>query len=87
MKFIHSTKAREIAYQWHGGQNSPLYAFASSGLIEDLTELDKDISRCEKLAGTHKDCLSLASLRRYIRSPIIRAMPGRYPFVAPWVGV
>lgn len=84
MKFIHSTKAREIAYSWHGGQDSPLYAFASSGLIADLVDLDKEIASCEQLAGTHKDCLSLASLRRYIKSPLIRAMPGRYPFAAPW---
>lgn len=87
MSTLHSTKAREIAYSWHGGQDSPLYAFASSGLIADLVELDKEIARCEMLAGTVKDCLTLAQLRRYIKSPIIRAMTGKYPFAAPWANL
>lgn len=87
MKTIHSNKAREIAYSWHGGQWSPLYAFASSGLIESLVDLDKEIAACEQLAGTRKDSLELAQLRRYIKSPIIRAIPGRYPFAASWANL
>ena len=87
MKTIHSSKARELAYSWHGGQDSTLYAFASSGLIADLVALDKEIASCETLAGTRKDSLTLAQLRRYIKSPIIRAIPGRYPFAAPWANL
>lgn len=36
---ISEGEARLIASQWHGGQNSPLYAFASSGtILPDLAD-------------------------------------------------
>jgi len=86
-KFIHSSKAREIAYSWHGGQWSALYAFASSGLIEDLNVLIREVRNCEQLAGTKSDCRNLNALKRYLSSTIIRRIPGRYPYAAPWAQI
>jgi hypothetical protein len=41
----HTVQARTLAYQWHSGQWTALYAFASSGIVEDkgllLAEIDK----------------------------------------------
>jgi hypothetical protein len=30
-------EARRIAYDWHGGQGSPLYSFASTGDVANIT--------------------------------------------------
>lgn len=38
-------KARELMYEWHGGQFSTMYAAASSGLVENLQAL---ISECQE---------------------------------------
>ena len=83
-KFIQSSKARELAYSWHGGQNSDLYAFASSGLIADLNSLIREIDSCAQLAGTKSDCRALVGLRRFVQSSLIARIPGKYPFAAPW---
>ena len=82
-RYIKSEKARALAYSWHGGQFSPLYAFASSGLVEDHNELLRDIERCQMLAGTTRDCRDLRGLYRFTQSCLAR-VPGKYPFVAPW---
>jgi hypothetical protein len=82
-KFINSEKARSIAYSWHGGQFTPLYAFASSGIIENLSALIREINSCATLAGTTRDCKDINALLRYIKSGIIAACPdGNYR--APW---
>ena len=39
-------EARSLAYQWHGGQWSPLYAFASSGLVKEPIALHNEIVSC-----------------------------------------
>lgn len=39
---IQNKTARELMYSWHGGQDSALYAAASSGLVQDWEELLKD---------------------------------------------
>ena len=83
-RIIHSRKARELAYDWHGGQWSALYAAASSGLIEDLQALIREIDSCLVLAGTKADVRALNSLKRYFQSSIIASIPGRYPYAAPW---
>ena len=43
-------KAREAAYDWHGGQWSALYAFASSGICEEKGELFSELENCLVLA-------------------------------------
>src|ERR1043165_1507823 len=39
-------KMRREFYAWHGGQNSPLYAAASSGLVDDVAALQREIRAC-----------------------------------------
>ena len=39
-------EARQTAYDWHSGQWSPLYAFASSGIIESKGALLGEIEDC-----------------------------------------
>ena len=84
MKVIDSRKARNIAYQWHGGQWSALYAFASSGLIEDLQALCREIDACAVVASTKTAVREVKSLRRFVGSSVIAKIPGRYPYAAPW---
>lgn len=44
-KFTYS-KMRRTFYAWHSGQNSPLYAAASSGLVADIPALQREILHC-----------------------------------------
>lgn len=83
-RVIDSRKARKLAYDWHGGQSSPLYAFASSGLIEDLNALIREVDNCAVVASTATAVREVKSLRRYLRSGQIARIPGRYPYAAPW---
>ena len=85
MKVIESRKARNIAYQWQGGQwSAHLYAFASSGLIEDLQALCREIDACAVVASTKTAVREVNSLRRFVGSSAIAKIPGRYPYAAPW---
>lgn len=42
------SEARQVAYDWHGGGESPLYQFASTGQINIYTadRLQDDIEAC-----------------------------------------
>ena len=40
------TKMRQQFYAWHGGQDSPLYAAASSGLVADTLALQNELRAC-----------------------------------------
>lgn len=37
---------RQVFYSWHGGQWSPLYAAASSGLVDDADALASELRKC-----------------------------------------
>lgn len=41
-------KLRATLYAWHGGQNSVLYAAASSGLVESVVELQEELIKCSR---------------------------------------
>ena len=47
--------ARDTAYEWHGGQSSPLYAFASSGIIESPEALLGEIGDCIEAVSGNPD--------------------------------
>lgn len=47
---ISESKARDIASQWHGGQTSSLYAFSSSGTIDE--GLESEIEFCMNNSST-----------------------------------
>ena len=66
---------RQIAYEWHGGQDSPLYSFASTGKVwgeEHRRALLLEIQECENVChegdGDGENGDDLARLRRYIDS-------------------
>lgn len=84
MRTISANRARELAYAWHGGQWSELYAFASSGLVENKTALLKDIERCAMLAGTKRDCRDVTSLHRFVQFRLAESGIAKYPLAAPW---
>lgn len=51
---------RDTAYSWHSGMWSPLYAFASSGIIANrnalIDEIDKDIDwMCDQELNQKRD--------------------------------
>ena len=81
-------RMREVFYEWHGGQFSPLYAAASSGLVDDVDalrrELIVDALHCEdpKIApftgprAAQKNRREAAYLRRIANAlPIILSAP------------
>ena len=40
-------EARKLAEGWHGGQTSPLYSFASTGVIHfDYWDYSREIKQC-----------------------------------------
>lgn len=56
---------RSIAAEWHGGQDSALYAYASTGTIipgEVLAEID----RCLSFAKNRQDEVRLLALRDHL---------------------
>ena len=55
---------REIASQWHGGQSSALYAYASTE--SKVPGLEAEVKRCLKLATSAKEKSKLASFYAYI---------------------
>jgi hypothetical protein len=66
---------RATAYEWHGGQGSALYSFASTGDIYDGQQLLKEIAQCFKVlfeSGQYSkteqivEGLKLAGLRSWI---------------------
>ena len=46
MRKFQSAKMRRVFYSWHGGQTSPLYAAASSGLVADIGALQRELRAC-----------------------------------------
>ena len=81
-RLITHEKARRIAYDWHGGQSSPLYAFASSGLVADLPALVAEIDDCKRY-GLSTQLRELDQLRRFVLA-MPRTNDASYPYTAPW---
>jgi hypothetical protein len=83
MKTISKEQARRIAADWHDGQNSPLYQFASSGVFiasESARYLqaaqrciDKDGHSVYAKECTKTELLTLGRLKRYFESESAKA--------------
>lgn len=61
-------EAQFIASQWHGGQSSSLYAFCSTGTIDDFLEIE--IENCLTQAMNFvkdPDVVDLARLLEYVK--------------------
>ncbi len=78
------TQARQLAYDWHGGQSSALYAFASSGLVERLHKLLAEVSANQMAAASQSDVRDLARLYRYVEQDLEHRPADRYPWRAEW---
>lgn len=84
-RHIHQNKARSLAYQWHGAMGSPLYAFASSGVVVSHPALLCEIRQCEAVAETVTDKRNTRALFRFARD-CVGVAPGNV-WHAPWVTV
>ena len=64
---ITKEKARQIASNWHGGQWSGLYQFASSGIYvsENHDRYIREVERDLNLAKLKKDKEDLRKLKNY----------------------
>lgn len=78
-------EARNLAYEWHGGQWSPLYAFASSGLVKDPTALHNEIVFCSRTTDA-ADKKELQGLLAYVALHVKKAPEGArwQGYFAPW---
>ena len=65
-------EARRIAGEWHGGQSSPLYAFASSGSLSQpiLDEIEQNLTGTDWGDVDHKAYKELQQLQTYVESRI-----------------
>lgn len=61
-------KAKRIASDWHDGQRSALYQFASSGIIvpENYNDYQDEIQKNINIAKTNKDINELHQLSQYL---------------------
>lgn len=80
-----SEEARSLAYEWHGGQWSPLYAFASSGLVKEPTALRNEIVSCLGVSDS-ADREALKNLLAYTALHVKKAPEGArwQGYFAPW---
>jgi hypothetical protein len=78
---IYAKTARQLAYSWHSGQSSPLYAAASSGLVADWTALLDEVNGIEDTADRTR-------LREFFKSWQYRAprkgVAGAICSILPW---
>lgn len=78
-------EARSLAYEWHGGQWSPLYAFASSGLVKEPIALHNEIVSCLGVSDP-ADRETLKNLLAYTALHVKKAPEGArwQGYFAPW---
>ncbi len=78
---MNASDARDLAYSWHGGQWSPLYAFASSGIVLDREALLAEIQ--SNFPGTRGiDRAALKGLYGFVNTRLTPRADGTY--LAPW---
>lgn len=79
------TRARDIAYSWHGGQDSPLYSFASTGKVWGrdhrerlLREIKNDLDAAARREHGHtaQDERDLRALLAFARSAPLEEVRG-----------
>ena len=78
---IQNATARQLMYEWHGGQYSALYQAASSGLVLSFTNLALD---CNSIAEPDKaKLLQWIAKRQSHKTRVVFC--GREYAVLPWV--
>lgn len=78
---ISDAQARSIASAWHGGQWSPLYSLASSGAIDDVDSVRREISGDLETVDVGRERRPLLALDVYVREHGTRGP------VAGWSGL
>jgi hypothetical protein len=83
-------EVRQLAYRWHGGQDTPLYAFASSGVVENIEWLLREIRR-DCIAQDDEEAEELERLREFVepvegRTPCLDFNVDLDAWTAPWYG-
>lgn len=78
---IQNRTARRLMYEWHGGQSSPFYAAASSGLVASFVALADE---CMTIDEPDRGKLLSWIQQRQQKAPrtVVR---GREYAVLPWV--
>lgn len=82
---IRPETARQLGYAWHGGQSSPLYAFASSGIVADTERLQREIASNRAYAESDKrprQARELGQLAEFVGARLERQLDGTQ--LAPW---
>lgn len=72
--------AREMLYDWHGGQSSPFYAAASSGLVESFDELAREARAVSP--ESYSALSQWIEHQRETAKPVV--VQGREYFALPW---
>jgi hypothetical protein len=80
---------RMLAYDWHGGQDSPLYSFASTGGVVHtqehreklVAEVQADIDWCDANQSTDEagDRVSLGLLLAFVQAAPLKTKPAGFP--------
>ena len=82
-----AAKARETAYSWHGGQESALYAFASSGICENKEGLLREVRRCLAQDEDEDEEAELLALMDFVENDLefdVDLHTGINQWLAPW---
>ncbi len=79
---IQNKTARDLLYSWHGGQRSPFYAAASSGLVKSWVELSDECSRIDDPVDRNK--LLCWMMQRQRKAPRV-CINNVFYSVLPWV--
>ena len=79
---IQNKTARKLFYDWHGGQWSAFYKAASSGLVEDINQLENEINSID--CPIDKAKLVMWWKAKKDKAPSVLVINNLY-LVLPWV--
>jgi hypothetical protein len=77
---LSSDEAREIASQWHGGQSSPLYSFASSGYLHP--DMEQEIGQNMYVPQTPEDEDNMSNLND-LHDHVVSRRPEGWHYMDP----
>jgi len=86
---IHNKTARRLLYAWHGGQWSPEYAAASSGLVDNFSDLRYSLNKSALDTDSVYYKQQIATLINWLnvqekKAPIGKASDGKTYAFLPW---
>ena len=66
---MNQNEVRQTLYEWHSGQNSAVYAAASSGIVVDEDLLDRELAEAQVIAyeaGNPEETKHLKRIRNWL---------------------